>query len=460
MQRINSSAFKAFLSVLVASAIGTLLFPPKLADASEGECSDQVRDLRVRGELERARDLLDRCLPEQPGNLELEMERIRVLAARGENAEALERVRPLLDRHSEHAGLRLLHIRLLKRQGKVGAALSTIDGYPSNLEKPTPLFKIAGTLRVWNGEYERAIDDLDVYLNRAGEDPEALYYRGIAHQHLGATRAARRDYRSSCEIAPKKTKACAAVHELESGGTTELFGYVRPGYNLVADDLDGWSLDTAIGARLSRGFYAQGGADWRVRSFDGERLSDVLATFEAGQAFTDGLRLSAGGAVGLDPEFTPLWNAFVETGYLFDGGIEPAFRIWRIQFPESGASVLIPKALLYANPFLIDGQFYVTVEDDAETSVAGLLRSSYYFAYPSSISLGIGGGNRSDFIELRRDAPESHLIFLGGISWGISESSTLGFDVIHRREGSGERRYVETQFLVKYEHRIPLPANR
>lgn len=449
----------------LTSAVAILLAVAGLAAglpanaAEEDGCAERVRSLRLKGELDRASEQLTQCIDRDGATLRLGMERARLLALRGHHRKALSRTRALLEDHPEHAGLRLLEIQLLKQSGRTDAALKRLDQFPEGLEKPPPLHKLAGTLHVWREDYAAALEALDTYLERTDGDGRAFYYRGIAHQKTGDTAAAEADYERSCEMAPEKTKACAALHELRRGSGTDLYGAVQPGYSLVADGLDGWSVDGHLGLDWGRSTL-QAGAEWRVRGFGGRRLRDVMVTAQGSTRVGESLHLRSGGAIGIEPEFIPIWNAFGEIGYLFDGGLMPALRLWRIQFANSGASVIVPRATVYTDRFRLQGDIFVTIPDADRVSVSGLARVSYFYDYPSALSLGLGSGNRSDFIELRRSETESHLVALAGISWGFSDRSLIGLDVIHRREESGPSRYVQTQFLLRYEYRAPLGSGR
>lgn len=446
-------------TVATLLAVACLVAPLPAPAADDEQCAERIRSLRVRGELDRANERLQQCYDRKGATVPLEMERARLLGLRGRYDRALSRTRTLVEDHPEHAGVRLLEIQLLKQSGRTDAALKRVDQFPESLEKPPLLFQLAGTLRVWSEDYTGALEALNTYLERTDGDAQTYYYRGIAHQKIGDGGAAEADYRRACEMAPEKTKACAALHELRRGSGTDLYAAIQPGYSLVAAQLDGWSVDGHAGVDWGRSTL-QAGAEWRTRGFGGRRLQDVMVTAQGSTRVGESLHLRSGGAIGIEPDFIPLWNAFGEVGYLFDGGVMPALRFWRVQFPNTGVSVVVPRATVYTDRFRLRGDIYLTIPDADEVSVAGLARASYYYDYPSALSFGLGGGNRSDFIEFRRSDTESHLVALAGISWGLSDRSLLGFDVIHRREQTGPRSYIQTQFLLRYEYRAPIGSGR
>lgn len=447
-----------FIRLLV---VGIVFGVVSTAEARPSKCRTQhIRELRFDGELERAQTVALDCLQEYPGAVGLRIEYVRVIGARGRFSTALEQVETLIEEHPDHVGLRVLQIRLLKRRGNIERALVAIDEYPDRLDKPPTVLELAGTLRVWQGQYIEAIDVFDTYLAREDGTARVYYYRGIAHQNLGRYGRARRDFRRACEMEPEATNACSALDDFETRGANEVFGYVQPGYSWVHGDLDGWSVETAVGARLDEGWTFQAGMEMRARGLGEQPRRDLIAEAQARRAFLDGWQFTGGGAVGIDPDFTPAWNAFAEASHLFDGGIEPALRLWRIQFADTGVTVLIPKGTWYTESLRVDARSYLTLSDAREFSYSGVLKASYYFAYPSAISLGVGGGNRSDFLEVRRSDTEQHLVALAGVSWNVSNRSRLGFDVVYRTESVDTRRFHRTQFFVKYEYRSPFSTSR
>lgn len=148
------------------------------------------------------------------------------------------------------------------------------------------------------------------------------------------------------------------------------------------------------------------------------------------------------------------WNAYLEGSYLVDDlDLEVGLRYWRIQFFPVGVHVANSKATLYTGPFWFDTRYYLSIDDIGDVTHSGLLRIGWTYLRTSSVYLGGGAGDRSDFIELRRGGAEFHWLLVGGIEYPIAPSHRLALDLVHRREREGDRRYRQTRILLKYEFR-------
>ncbi|MFB6262523.1 MAG: tetratricopeptide repeat protein [Bradymonadaceae bacterium] len=171
MRRLASAA-------VALSAAWVVVGWPRPAPAA---CED-VRDLRIDGNYDRARREAKACLERHPRRITPLMELSRIHAAQGRVDRALEYVERALDRAPDVPAYRFWRIELLLRSRQLDRARRALGALPEDVASRPRALKLRGKFELWRKNYRGALRYLNRYLQKRPESPRALYYRGISRE--------------------------------------------------------------------------------------------------------------------------------------------------------------------------------------------------------------------------------------------------------------------------------------
>lgn len=423
---------------LIFFVIVLTVFGSGVASAESGaESCDDVRSLRLAGEFSRAIELAEECLEQHPENVETKIELGRLLAVEGRSDEATDWISRALEVNPSDPEALLLMGRLDARRGDFEAAGARLDELDDQDRQRIDVRRFEADLALWRGDFDDAVDRYDRYLEEEPDDGSAWMNRGHALAQAGRTSEAESSYRTSCEEGHRE--ACSVVAELKEQGATRYFARFAPSYSFVADRPDAQRLHVVVGAEPTPRTGLEVGYLAARRGFgDGTVQSDLAMTAAGRWASENGPRFGAGGGWTFDPDFSPRWNAFVEGGWVADAGLDSGLRLWRLQFPTGGATVVNPSLTYYTGPWMFDGRYYLGIDDGGELDHSVQARAAYFFGDRTSVYAGAGAGNRPDYLEVTplTEVPAvSHYTGLVGGALGLGDHHQLNLDLRYRHEG-------------------------
>ncbi|MBA2661677.1 MAG: tetratricopeptide repeat protein [Bradymonadaceae bacterium] len=357
--------------------IVNVVFALALSGPALAECTEAM-ELRLGEWFVEAEQAARDCLERRPENAEAWAELARSLAVQGRLAEAVEAVDQALVEHPHSGDYTLLLARLWYWQGEHERAIQTLSSLPVG----------------WS-------DTHDVVVLRREID-----------------------------------LALAAPPDLLA---SKSYFLVQVGYLAASERPEGWHFRHALGLGVTQRLLAEVNFEGIRRGFGQARFTDFMVGGASEYRFDAGYRMRAGGAYTLNPRFSPLWNAYVEPGFVFEGGLELGLRFWRIEFEQAGINVLNPGVVKYLGPWLFDARYYLGIESGQSLRHSVLGRTGYFFHDDLHVYLGAGLANHADYLEGRQISHEYGLIGLSGIEFGFSQRLHMLVDYQYRHEAASER---------------------
>ncbi len=405
---------------------------------SAGEVCDEVRQLRLDAEYERAVESARQCLEERPEDVEVRLELARALSVQERAGEALEWSLEAVEMAPEHVDARMLTARLRARQGDFATAIDELEQLDEDARQASEVRRLRADLALWSGDDAGAIERYRELLEDDDSSGDIWTNMGHAQRRQNNSDDARSSYQRGCEQGVER--ACTALDDMRTADALRYFARIEPGYSLVNDRPDGQHLRLVAGVRPTSSTRLEAGYHVVRRGFvDGSVGQDMGVTLDGGWAAEGGgPRLSAGGGWTFAPDFSPQWNAYVEGGWTTDIGIDAGLRLWRLQFPNAGATVVNPSLTYYTGPWMFDGRYYLAIDDEFSVDHSALGRIGYFFGDRTSVYAGAGIGNRPDYLTvspLTVTPRIGHYSALAGGAWQFGDHQTLNLDVRYHHEG-------------------------
>lgn len=405
-------------------------------------CAERARALRLKQDHGGAAQQARACLARDEADVEAQGELSRALGLMGEHDKALLWVDKVLALHPEDRDMRAWRVRLLAwggdPQGAYQEAARTLEDTASLIQRgDAETARLLGDLALWSEHHKEAVARFGLVLERWPEDHRARLGRARAWEAQGELALARSDYRQLCKEGDQG--ACSWV-EREARRELTLRYRMRTSWIALGQDRPDWSqvdlgFEGLLQQRLRLGLETR----WLRRDFGQGSLHDFY--FEGQAGWEDPSGLFVRGSVGGTPAaaFYPELVAAVEPGVVIKPwSLELSTRVWRMNFDQSGATVLSPGAVLYQGPLVLALRGYAGVDDDGVWSGSGIARAGWTVAEAFHLWGGVGGGSRTDYIQLVRAQDVSGFgLLLAGASWQVTWRHHLRLDYLLRLEQAG-----------------------
>lgn len=305
------------------------------------------------------------------------------------------------------------------------------------------LARLRGELALWRGDQEEAGAAFATYLERWPEDREIRLALAKLRLGDGDVAAARPTLEELC--ADGEAEACSALRGIDRSGFVLR---LQAGPISSSGEGSGWRGRLGVEAPLREGLSLRAGAELQQRTYGGVTARDPSVDLGGTARVLSWLSLDVGGGLSIDPTFSPDWNAHVEA--IFDLGEHFTLhaRYWRIEFAAAGVDVLSP-AIGYEGPFFWLSARLWRSFDPAGDGLAGLLQGGLPLVADLDLSLGIGGGDKADYLILRDVAvgAERHVVGLVGLAWTPLYELQFRVDYIGRREWRGDDSLLRHELL-------------
>ncbi len=404
---------------------------------SDSFVCDEIRSLRIAGDLQQAVEAAEACLEHNPSHVDAKMELAHTLVAKDLLEDAETWTSQVLKDFPDHGEALVLAARIEARRGEFETARTQLDDLDSALRQSAEVRRFEADLALWQGDYETAIIQYTNYLDERSDDGPAWTNLGHANRQTGQSAAAKISYAQGCNRGDQP--GCTAYDDLQNERATRYFARFEPSYSIVEGRPDGQRLQVAVGTEPTPETSVELGYHAIRRGFTDDAVLTDLAMTGAGRwTSPTGPRLGVGGGWTFDVDFSPRWNAFVEGGWVLDSGLDSGLRLWRLQFPAGGTTVLNPSMTYYTGPWMFDARYYMGIDGarDLDHTVAG--RIAHFFGDHTSLHVGGGVGTRPDYLEVSplTDVPLlSHYTARLGGTLGLGDHHRLRLDFIYRHEG-------------------------
>ena len=400
---------------------------------------DDLAELRHAGEIQSAEELALKCVAEHPEDLGVMLELARLSFLNDEAAAAMDWVDRALDAAPEHSDAIMLRTRLLAHRGDISAAIEQFEALTAATGDSNEARRLGADLALWKGDHQHAAEEYALYLDDVPDDAEAWTNLGHARFADDDLEAARESYYEGCELG--LDRACSALHNASAAPHYRTYAVARPGYSAARQFPDSQTLRLALGGNPTDQTSVEAGYNLARRELGADpTIYDMGVSLDASWNSPRGPRAGAGGALVFDADFSPPWSAYVEGGWLFDSNLDLGLRLGRLQFQNSGVSLIVPSATYYRGPWMLDGRYYLGIDDDQSVTQTGLARAHYFFGDRTSIYAGAGLGNAPDYLDpsLFAVTPAlSHYTGLLGGTLQINPRHTLNLDLQYRHETLG-----------------------
>lgn len=301
--------------------------------------------------------------------------------------------------------------RILGWKGAIGAAIEVAAqaaaGAPQDLDILSWRLRLLG----WDGRF----DEADRLL--AASDPP----RGV-HEELELVVADLSSWRSAPPSSSGPPVAIGLGIWLQAGP-------VATG----GEDL-GWLGRVRGDGEVLPNLHLAGGFEVQERRYADLVARDTNVSLAATLRLADRLTLEGGAGFGLNPTFTPEWNAYLEAGLGLGGGFTAYGRYWHIEFRRASVEVLSPALHYAAGRLWASLRSWHAFEPDRGPGLALLGQAGLSVLPGLGVSAGVGGGDRADYLLDRLEAAEEHVAWVAGVSWHPGDTLVFRLDYVGRRE--------------------------
>jgi len=375
-------------------------------------------------------------------------QKARTEAAKGNYFEALISLEKAMRLQPNNEDLLVFHARMLFWEGRLSEAWDRVEVLSERAFIDPDVRRFAIDLAYRLGDYPEALRRLDQWLYRYPEDREERRRRAIINLLLHNDEEAEADFLDLCTTRVEDDDSCAEWRGLVRA-RRDLTVEVLPGYQMMDGKVFGWNLLSRVGGIASRRWEVFGEADLRNRDYGAGFETDVF--LRGGAVYMPAPDVSLGAAASATPfaVFSPQWGAEVEGGYAWVRGFWTYLKLQHIEFSDLSADLVIPRVFWYVGPFLLDGRYYLTVDDGSKISHSGM-GIAHAFIGTTDVHVGGGGGNSASYMEVATGDSESFWLALAGVAVEVTPEHRVQADYSFRRENAGSREIDLHQFVLGY----------
>ncbi len=347
--------------------------------------------------------------------------------------------------------LKLHQARFLAWQGAHEHAWELVENLPPEAFKDTEVLRLVADVAYWRQDWAEAIRRYDAYLMTRPDDVRALVARGRSYRALGDTTAAMLDMEIACTLSDGKGSACTEADQLEEGPRQYRVSALA-GWTYI-DILPDWydvmvSFDTQLLDPLSLG----GWIEYRYRNLGTNPRHDVILGVRGRYVFDAQWSLGAGVAFSPTYAVAPYLQLYIEPAWRVVETVTLDVRYWMLRWSGAGAHVFRPSVTWTPEMWFVRGEYYLGfTEDGAAPTHVGLARVGRYLPLNLYAELGIGGGNRADYLDTSFSDREWHWLLSAKIAWSPNDQHTLGLKYIFRDEREVKRRFQRHQFILSWD---------
>jgi tetratricopeptide (TPR) repeat protein len=422
------------------------------ADA-HADCAAQARQHRIAAQLPQAQQAAERCLQENPNDIDAIGELSRAVGLQGRHGDALALAERALALAPQDLDLRAWRVRLLAWAERTPeawrAANAELPPVEAAVQGGDPeLARLLCDLALWVGEHEEAARRYGLVLARWPDDHRARLGRARAWEALGRRELARADHRQLC--AEGDQGACAWV-ERERRRDLTWQARVSAAWIALSQDRPDWSeldlgFDATLDQRLRLGFEGR----WLRRDFGEGGVHDGY--FE-GQVGWRAPRWSVSGSVGGTPAsaFYPSLTAAIEPEVALGAGLSASARLWRLQFEDGGATVLSPGVSWEGAGLRLGARAWLGLDDQRAWNGAGAAQAGVALREDLAVWGGLGLGSGTDYLQLRRAGEVTGFgLLLAGGSWQVTWRHQVRLDYALRLEQAARSTLQLHQLSLSY----------
>lgn len=444
----------------------TFIFPYK--SLAQVDACPGLSDLLKSEQFKDAEKIARACLEQNPGNVPVQVALSKALAGQKQYVEAIKLAEDALNKYPKDTDLQAWLVRVLAWSGNYDKAWNLAEKLPKTALLDKDNARLVADLAFWKKDYKEAISRYDRFLEKWPTDHGAIRNRGTCYWKSGNDDRAKEDFETLCNMSRTNSDAsCDPLKELKEHLARYTL-FIQPEYwtrtkeftNLnIQEDYEGWDGFLLFDVRAWNTLHVGASIDHRTRDYGEGQLDDQYLEGYASYLWDSGFYLY--GAVGgtIDTDFSPIYTAAIEPGFIFKFGLELYLRYWRIEFEESGVHVISPALVYTLGPARFYFRYYHGIDDDPDIAQSNAYLGKLTF-YIKSISLSGGGGygDRTDYLEIDQMERDEYWLVTGGIGWQIHWRHGLMFDYVYRNEIAEslalEVHYTQHQYLLGYKLRF------
>ncbi len=223
-----------------------------------------------------------------------------------------------------------------------------------------------------------------------------------------------------------------------------------PGWTYI-DVLPAWfdltaRFDAAVNRRLTLG----GGLRYYMRDFGNGSLHDLTLQTHFAWRFADRWTLSGG--LGATPvqSLAALFDVWIEPSHQAARDVSIALRYWMLRWKGVGAHVLVPSLRWTPSPFSLDARYYLSFTESGDVTHAGLLRLGLELVANLSAQVGVGAGDRTDYLDIASRDTEWHWLVLGELQWRVHPDHRLAASYTFIDEREVKQRFQRHRFALSW----------
>ena len=306
-----------------------------------------------------------------------------------------------------------------------------------------PSFQLGrARVRYWKGALAQARAELELILQGAPKDLDALLLAGDVALAQGDRDGARDRYQRAQEHAPgdaaiagKLARTQAAPRfRLDLGGELDGFGDYDAAHPSSRGLEGGWFLQ--LGARISDDLTVGAGVE-ELRWF-GQR--DRRLNLVVDLRLSPDLLLSARGAFTPSHHFLAAWEAGAGAELRVSGPWTALFAAKHLSYADNEVTLLQPGARFESGPFSAQGQAVVALASQGDPTGAGILRLGW--AFGDELSTWLGGSYGKEALSTTTGTSFALVgAAFTGVSWALSPGFGLRLDLGYERRQDAHQKY-------------------
>lgn len=416
-----------------------------------GNLCPESRKAREAGQGQRAEALARRCVREHPDESAAWVALGEALAEQGRFDRAAAWFSRAARHHPDDWRLKLHEARFLAWQGAHDRAWEAVEHLPAEAFEDIEVLRLVADVAYWRQDWAEAVQRYDAYLMQRPDDVRALLARGRSHRAMGDTTGAMMDLEIACTLSDGEGRACQEADLLEEGPrryrVSALVGWtyidILPDwYDLLA------SFDVQLLDELTIGAWIE----YRHRALSGPKTDDVIIGARGRYLFDASWSLGAGIAVSPTYEVAPYLQVYIEPAWRVLETVTLDIRYWMLRWTDNGAHVFRPSVTWTPDLWFFRAEYFLGfTEDGATPTHVGLARLGRYLPLQLYAEIGIGGGNRADYLDTTFSDAEWHWLLSGKIAWSPNDQHTLALKYIFRDERESKRRFQRHQFILSWD---------